>query len=79
MKKLTKTAVLTILLVGVTASLMWAGPREETAVFRLTAYIPESKETAVYDRGFSLASTAYTLSYSIQQETGIKVFLVVAT
>ncbi|HKL59947.1 MAG TPA: hypothetical protein VJ863_08615 [Sphaerochaeta sp.] len=79
MNKIAKTALLTIILILATSCLWASSPREETAVFRLTAYIPGNPTTTIDNDGFFVASYAYAYSYSMHQNARTKVFTVVAT
>jgi hypothetical protein len=76
-KKLAKTLLVTILL-ALAASSLFAINGNETAVLRLTAYVPEKTTFNTFDDEFIVASNAYNFSYSVQQMTGTKMLFVVA-
>lgn len=78
MKKLAKTLLMTFL-IAIIASSLWAAPTKETAVIRLTAYIPEKASVKIYDEGFFVESYAYKFSYSMHQGARTKIFSVMAT
>lgn len=77
MKKFAATLIITILLI-VTATSLSAANGNETAVLRLTAYIPEKTTFNTFDDEFVVASNAYNFSYSIQEWASTKMLFVVA-
>ncbi len=77
MKKLAITLAVTILL-ALSASSLFAANGNETAVLRLTAYIPERTTFNTFDDEFVVASNANNFSYSIQEWDSTKMLIVVA-
>ena len=77
MKKLAKTLAVIVLL-AIVATSLFAANGNETAVLRLTAYVPEKTTFNTFDDEFIVASNAYNFSYSVQQSSNTKMLLVVA-
>ncbi|MGB4407078.1 MAG: hypothetical protein WBI82_09500 [Sphaerochaeta sp.] len=77
MKKLAKTLAITLLLV-IAATSLFAANKNETAVLRLTAYIPEKTTFQTFDDEFIVNSNAYNFSYSVQQLANTRMLYVVA-
>ena len=77
MKKLVKTLAITLLL-AIAATSLFAANGNETAVLRLTAYIPEKTTFQTVDDEFIVDSNAYNFSYSVQQWASTKMLHVVA-
>ena len=77
MKKLVKTALVTILL-SIAATSLFAVSGSETAVIRLTAYVPEKTTFNTYEDEFIVASNAHNFSYSVLQRAGTKMLFVIA-
>jgi len=77
MKKLAKTVLVTILL-AIVATSLFAASGGQTAVIRLTAYVPERTTFNTFDDEFIVASNANNFSYSVQQWAGTKMLFVMA-
>ncbi len=77
MKKLAKTLAITILL-AIAATSLFAASGNETAVLRLTAYIPERTSFNTLDDEFVVESNSYNFSYSVQESASTKMLFVVA-
>lgn len=77
MKKLAKVAVITILLAIATTSL-FAANANETAVIRLTAYIPEKTTFTTYDDQFVVESNVHNFSYEVYESSRTKMLVVKA-
>ncbi|MBI9095723.1 MAG: hypothetical protein JEY71_12675 [Sphaerochaeta sp.] len=77
MKKLAKTLAITLLL-AIAASSLFAATGNETAVLRLTAYIPEKTTFQTFDDEFVVDSNAFNFTYSVQQWANTKMLYVVA-
>ncbi len=77
MKKLAQTILLILLLALATTSL-FAANGNETAVLKLTAYIPEKTTFNTFEDEFIVASNAYNFSYSVQQWDSTKMLMVIA-
>ena len=77
MKKLAKTLAVTLLL-AIAATSLFAANGNETAVLRLTAYIPEKTTFTTTDDEFVVESNAYNFTYSIQEMARTKMFFVMA-
>lgn len=77
MKKLAKTVLVTILL-AIAATSLFAVSGNETAVIRLTAYVPERTTFNTFDDEFVVASNAYNFSYSVRQLASTKMLFVTA-
>ncbi|MBI9094439.1 MAG: hypothetical protein JEY71_06120 [Sphaerochaeta sp.] len=77
MKKLAKTLAITLLLV-IAATSLFAANANETAVLRLTAYIPEKTTFQTFDNEFVVDSNAYNFTYSVQQWANTKMLFIVA-
>jgi len=77
MKKLAKTLAITLLL-AIAATSLFAANGNETAVLRLTAYIPEKTTFQTFDDEFIVDSNVYNFSYSVQQLANTKMLYVVA-
>ena len=77
MKKLAKTLAVIVLL-AIVATSLFAANGNETAVLRLTAYVPEKTTFNTFDDEFIVASNAYNFSYTVQQSSNSKMLLVVA-
>ncbi len=77
MKKLAKI-VLVALLLAIAATSLFAANANETAVLRLTAYVPEKSTFNTFDDDFVVQSNTNNFSYSIQQWAGTKMLFVVA-
>ena len=77
MKKLAKTLAITLLL-ALAATSLFAANGNETAVLRLTAYIPEKTTFQTFDDEFIVDSNVYNFSYSVQQLANTKMLYVVA-
>jgi len=77
MKKLAMTLLVTILL-ATAASSLFAISGNETAVLRLTAYVPERTTFNTFDDEFVVASNASNFSYSVQEFASTRMLFVVA-
>ncbi len=77
MKKFAKTLFMTILL-SLAATSLFAISGNETAVIRLTAYVPEKSTFTIGDDDCIVASNAHNFSYSVQQWANTKMLYVVA-
>ena len=77
MKKLAKTILVAILL-SLAATSLFAISGNETAVIRLTAYVPEKTTFTTFEDEFIVATNAHNFSYSVQQWAGTKMLMVVA-
>jgi len=77
MKKLAMT-LLVIILLATAASSLFAISGNETAVLRLTAYVPERTTFNTFDDEFVVASNASNFSYSVQQMASTKMLFVTA-
>lgn len=77
MKKLAITVALLILM-AMAASSLFAANANQTAVLRLTAYIPEKTTFTTFDDMFVVDSNAYNFTYSVTEEARTKVLLVIA-
>jgi len=74
-KRLAKT-IITIALVTLALSALFAASVSDTAVLRLTAYIPERTTFSSTQDGFSVASNSYNFTYQVI-ESGLDRTLVV--
>ena len=77
MKKVAITVVM-IILFALVASSLSAFAMKETAVIRLTAFMPENTTFTKYDDDFFVGSYPYNFSYSIEQDARTKIFTVMA-
>jgi len=77
MKRIAKTLLVTILL-AVAATSLFAVSGNETAVIRLTAYVPERTTFNTFNDEFIVASNTYNFSYSVQQMSSTKMLFVIA-
>jgi hypothetical protein len=77
MKKLA-TITLTIILMALLSSSLFAAGIKETAVLRLTAYIPERTTFSADEFGFQVASNAHNFTYSVFEQGMDRTLFVVA-
>jgi len=77
MKKLAKTLAITLLL-AIAATSLFAATQNETAVLRLTAFIPERTTFNTFDDEFVVESNSYNFSYSVQEFASTRMLFVVA-
>jgi len=76
-KKLVKILAVTILL-SIAATSLFAAKGNETAVLRLTAYIPEKTSFNIFEDDVIVTSNANNFSYAVQEWASTRMLLVTA-
>ena len=72
------TIALTIILMALLSSSLFAAGMNDTAVLKLHAYIPERTTFSADESGFTVASNAYNFTYSVAEQGMDRTLFVVA-